>query len=171
MSNLWRSKQEVALIQWGRKFLVVAAATLISLSAQAQPVDNSNGPPITFYANISADEQSAITESPGVGRVEFTLDRPTLRLSWKLTYTTLTSPAMGVHIHGPQTPGGNAGVLVDLGVNGLKSPIEGSAILDGGELEYLLTGRMYVNLHTTKYPDGELRGPIMRLRPDSKPRT
>jgi hypothetical protein len=159
------------LILLGRHFLVGAAIAVISLSAHAQPVDNSKGPPISFYADLSADEQSAITESPGAGRVEFTLDRPTLRLSWKLTYNVLTTPATGVHIHGPQTPGGNAGVLVDLGGNGLKSPIAGSAILDGGQLEYLLTGRMYVNLHTTKYPEGELRGQVMRQRPDTKPRT
>lgn len=124
-----------------------------------------NGPPIKFKAVLSADEQSAPTESPGEGVVDFVLDRPTLKLSWTLVFDNMTSKATGAHIHGPQTPGGNAGVLIDLAPDGLKSPVRESIILNDGQLEYLLTGRMYVNVHSTKYPVGELRGQIMRLRP------
>lgn len=125
-----------------------------------------DGPPIKFKAVLSADEQSAPTESPGSGVVDFVLDRPTLELSWTLVFDNMTSEATGAHIHGPQTPGGNAGVLIDLAPNGLKSPVKDSIILNDGQLEYLLTGRMYVNVHSTKYPVGELRGQIMRLRPE-----
>ena len=56
-------------------------------------------------------------------------------------------------------------MLVDLGGKGLTSPIEGSSILNEGQLEYLLTDRMYVNILTKKYPGGELRGQLARLRP------
>lgn len=125
-----------------------------------------NGPPIKFKAVLSADEQSAPTESPGKGVVDFVLDRPTLELSWTLVFENMTSEATGAHIHGPQTPGGNAGVLMDLAPNGLKSPVKHSIILNDGQLEYLLTGRMYVNVHSSKYPVGELRGQIMKLRPE-----
>lgn len=124
-----------------------------------------SGPPIKFLAALSADEQSAPTESPGTGTVEFVLDRPTQELSWTMVFEDLTSTATGAHIHGPQTPGGNAGVLIDLAPEGLKSPVTGSFVLNDGLLEYLLTGRMYVNIHSTKYPVGELRGQIMRQRP------
>lgn len=123
------------------------------------------GPPIHFYANLSADEQSAVTYSPGTGRADFVLDRETLRFSWVLTYSDLTSPPTGIGVHGPQTPGGNAGLLFDLAPSGFASPVKGSTILSEGELEYLLTGRMYVNLRTVKYDLGELRGQVMRQRP------
>ena len=43
--------------------------------------------------------------------------------------------------------------------------MEGSVTLNEGQLEYLLTGRMYVNLHTVKYPNGEIRGQLSRQRP------
>jgi len=129
------------------------------------PVEDRSGPPIAFWADLSADEESAVTESPGKGHIEFMLDRPTLTLTWKLTFSDLTSASTGAHIHGPQTPGGEAGALIDLAPKGVRSPIEGSKVLNDGELEYLLTGRMYVNIHTTRYPAGEIRGQLQRRRP------
>ncbi len=142
-------------------FMFTAAAQ----SPAPAPVANTDGPPIHFYADLSADEQSAYTESPGVGRVDFVLERATLRLSWTLTYSKLTSAATGVGIHGPQTPGGNAGLLIDMAPKGMSSPLKGAAVITDGQLEYLLTGRTYVNLRTAKYKAGELRGQIMRLPP------
>ncbi len=124
-----------------------------------------DGPPIAFYADLSADEESAETYSPGKGRFDVTLDRKTLRFAWKVTYNDLTSPLTSAAIHGPQTPGCEAGVLIDLAPKGPRAPLEGSVVLNEGQLEYLLTGRMYVNLHTAKYPNGELRGQLSRQRP------
>ena len=144
---------------------------LASFAALAQPADPSSdpsltGPPLRFRADLSPDEESHVTESQALGRADFTLERATLKLSWTITFSNLTSAATAAHAHGPQTPGGNAGVLVGLAPGAVKSPLEGSAILTEGQLDYLLTGRIYVNIHTTKYPDGELRGQIMRVRVD-----
>ncbi len=127
--------------------------------------DDTSGPTVVFFADLSADEESAVTESPGSGRVDFQLDRATLKLSWTLTFKNLTSPPTGVHIHGPQTPGGEAGILIDLAPGGVKSGVVGSSVLNDGLLAYLVQDRMYVNLHTTKYPLGELRSPIKKARP------
>ncbi len=127
--------------------------------------DDTRGPPIHFFANLSADGESAVAKSPGVGRVDFMLDRPSLRLSWTLTYRNLTSPAIGVHIHGPQTPGGEAGIMFDLAPQGMHSPLTGSVVLNDSDLIYLLQDRLYVNLKTAKYKEGELRGEVRRARP------
>jgi hypothetical protein len=127
--------------------------------------DDTSGPPIHFFATLSADEESAVTESPGVGRVDFVLQRDTLEFSWTATYEDLTTPPTGVHVHGPQTPGGEAAILFDLAPSGIKSPVAGSYVLNEGELAYLISDRMYVNLHTEKYPAGELRGQIQKQRP------
>ncbi len=127
--------------------------------------NDTSGPPISFYADMSADEQSAVTESPGLGRADLVLERSTLELSWKITYSDATSPATEVHIHGPQTPGGEAGIIIDLAPEGMTNPVEGAAILTEGTMIYLVQDRLYINLHTTKYPAGELRGHIRKARP------
>ena len=131
----------------------------------AEPTPDAAMGPVKFFANLSADEQSTTTLSPGTGRADFAVDRATQRISWKVTYNKLTSAATGAHIHGPQRPGTNAGVQVDLAPNGMNVPLEGSAILTDAQLEYLLEGRMYVNIHSVRYPAGELRGQIQRLAP------
>lgn len=127
---------------------------------------DTQGPPIHFVASISADEESAVTESPGSGRVEFVLDRATLKFDWKVRFKDLTSTPVGLHVHGPQTPGGEAGILFELAPKDMiKDGLTGSTTLNDGQLIYLINDRMYVNLHTTKYPAGELRGSIRKQRP------
>jgi hypothetical protein len=130
------------------------------------------GPPVRFFADLTPDEQSTTTVSPGSGRAEFSLDRQTLKLSWTIRYSKLTSAAIGAAIHGPQRLGANAVVQIDLGGGSRPPPVlQGAAVLTDAQLEYLLAGRMYVNIRSQRYPAGELRGQIQRVPPEAKPRS
>ena len=119
--------------------------------------------PVRFFADLSAGEQTATVASAGIGRAEFSLDRQNLTFSWRVSVDKLTSRALGVSVNGPQRPGTNAGVQIDLAPRGLASRLQGSAVLTEAQLDYLLAGRMYVNVRTTRYPAGELRGQIQRV--------
>jgi hypothetical protein len=119
---------------------------------------------IIFTAALSPDEQSAPTYSPATGFAEVRLERATLKITWKVTYKDTTSPVIAAGLYGPENAGGNAGQVVDFAPSGLKSPMQGSTILSDGVFQYLITGRVYVNIHTTKYKDGELRGQLRRIR-------
>lgn len=141
----------------------VAALVLAAMPALAAPTEETG--PIHFAAALSPDEQSAPTYSDATGHGDFVLDRATLTLSWTITFKDLSTPITAAHIHGPQRPGTNAGILIDVGDKGLKSPLKDSFVLNEGLLEYLLAGRLYVNIHTTKYKDGELRGQLERQLP------
>ena len=153
-------------------FLVALCLGSAARAGAPPRINNDDGPPIQFYTDLSALEESSVTNSPGTGHIEFTLDRKTLRLSWKLTYSGLTSQPTSVSLHGPQTPGGNAGVVLNLSPKGVTSPMEGEATINDGVLAYLVSDRLYVNLFTTKYTEGELRGQLKRRRPeDVKPRS
>ena len=48
---------------------------------------------------------------------------------------------------------------------GARAVLAGSAVLTEAQLDYLLAGRMYVNVRTRRYPAGELRGQIQRQPP------
>lgn len=137
----------------------VAAAGLVA-AAPAQAADDD----ILFRATLTDNEQSTPTYSPGNGIAEFRLERATLKLSWKVTYQNTTSPVIAAGLYGPENVGANAGLVVDLANGKLKSPITGSTVLSDGVFQYLVTGRIYANLHTTRYKDGELRGQLLRVR-------
>lgn len=124
---------------------------------------------IVYTAVLSDEDQSTPTYSPGKGFAEFRLERATLKLSWKITYQGLTSPPIAAGLYGPENVGANAGQVVDLGTRGLRSPIVGSTIVSDGVLGYLTTGRVYVNIHTRRYRDGELRGQLRRQRTAAAP--
>ena len=144
-----------------RRILGVAAVlALTSFAARAAE----SGPPIHFLANLSADEESYTVNSPGSGRAEFTLERDTLRFTWHVTYKDLTSAPTLAAVHGPQRPGTDAVVLFEMGTKDkAKPPVDGSVVLSDAQVQYLLSGRLYVNIHTVKYPNGELRGQIERI--------
>ena len=42
----------------------------------------------------------------------------------------------------------------------LDSPMKGSATLTDDQSKALTGGKMYINVHTAKYPDGEIRGQL-----------
>ena len=111
---------------------------------------------------LTPDDQSTPTYSPATGYALVWLERETLTLHWKVTYTDLTSPPTIAGLYGPENVGANAGIIVDLAPGGIASPIEGSTVLTDGKSRYLITSRVYANIHTKKYPNGELRGQLRR---------
>ena len=146
--------------------LLALAACAFTLPAGAAESGGPETGTISFCANLSPDEESAPTYSKAVGRADFVLQRSDLKFTWKITYKDLSGPATAASIYGPQRPGSNASKVFDLApATKLKAPIEGSIMLNDGQLEYLLTTRMYVNILTQKYPEGELRASVVRIPP------
>lgn len=80
-------------------------------------------------------------------------------LKWTLTFSHLTGPATAAHIHlGAK---GKAGpVLIPL-CGPCKSPASGSIKVTDAEMTDLINGKTYVNVHTAKNPNGEIRGQVM----------
>jgi hypothetical protein len=128
--------------------------------ASAAPEDDPWGGVRNFDAEISAANQTTFTKSDGRGTARLSFDIETLEMTWEIEYADLTSPPVGIHLHGPAQPGTNAVEIVDLGVNGLRSPIKGTVTIPDAYAQYMLLGWSYVLLKTEKYPDGELRGKV-----------
>jgi len=68
-----------------------------------------------------------------------------------------------MHFHGPAAPNLNAGVQVGVGVVG--TPVVGNAILNAAQVADLLAGLWYLNLHTSMFPGGEIRGQVLVPEP------
>ena len=80
-------------------------------------------------------------------------------LKWKLTYSHLTGPATAAHIHlGKRGVAGN--VLVALCGGNCHSGMTGTAKFSSKIVGQIERGQTYVNVHTAKNPNGEIRGQV-----------
>ena len=79
-------------------------------------------------------------------------------LTWQVTFSNLTGPVTGAHIHV-----GNAGIagpmlipLCERCVSGQHGTIQ----ITANQTKVLLSDATYVNIHTTRNPNGEVRGQV-----------
>ena len=159
--------------------LVAALALVVSAPASAAllsfSLDGKAG-----LGLLPGNENPAVTGGTGgLGPNGIFLDTNTGVLSLDVLwgsangFTNLTGRATAMHIHGPTAspaPGSfteNAGVQINLGV---LAGFDGSATaggfldsvqLSGQQVEDLLQGRLYINVHTEQQPGGEIRGTIV----------
>jgi hypothetical protein len=126
-----------------------ASAVIIPLSASMD----------CFQANAGAGSCGAGGSGTGTGTI--TLDTVSNALSWSITWSGLSGTPTLMHFHGPALPNQNAGVQVDTGVVG--PPVVGNAILTAGQEADLLAGLWYLNLHTTTFGAGEIRGQVLTV--------
>ena len=77
------------------------------------------------------------------------------------SYDGLVGDAFAAHIHGPAGPGSNGPVILPLTPSGATSGvITGGGTLTPMQVQQILEGQTYINLHTATFPGGEIRGQI-----------
>jgi CHRD domain len=84
------------------------------------------------------------------------------KLHWKLTFAKLTGPAMAAHIH--KAARGKAGpvVVVLCPSAPCKSGMTGTATINSALMKAFAKHLLYVNVHTAKNQNGEIRGQLAR---------
>lgn len=176
-----------------RVMLAVAASTLV-LSAAAARAEQFSAKFSGFeeVGGLGAGETGAIL-SDGTGTLDLNLDRSTNTLAFTLTYSGLTSVTQS-HIHFgkrrvaggimvffcsnlaspppgtqpcPANAGTVSGTITAASVIGPTAqnvtPGDFDALTDA-----LTSNTAYGNIHTTKFPAGEIRGQIHRVRDKDK---
>jgi len=145
-----------------RRVLLAAAVSAVFVSAASAAT-------INYTARLSARSEVPKIDSKGSGKLEATFDTTTKEFNYTLTFDGLSGPATAAHIHGPATRAGNAGVVAPLGDANPTSPITGSVTLTDDQVKFLRSDKLYVNVHTSANPGGEIRGQVTGLH--SKKRT
>jgi CHRD domain-containing protein len=115
---------------------------------------------VNMTAELNAASEVPPTDSAGTGTLEATYDTDSKALTWTVTYEGLTGDATAAHFHGPADVGANAPPVVPI-EGSLASPIKGTATLTDEQAGQLQGGMWYFNVHTAKFPDGEIRGQVM----------
>ncbi len=139
-----------------RLFLITVSSLLVISSASAAtvvfqiPLDPGQASP----APAGADNST--------GQATVTLDLDTSTVTVAGSYENMSSNVVAAHIHGLAAVGATAGVIVPLDTTGGTSgTVSGSGALSADDLQGVLDGRTYVNIHTQNNGPGEIRGQIV----------
>lgn len=139
-------------------FAVVVGIMLLPSTASAAIIN--------FAATLSGAQEVPPNASPATGSAMVTLDTDTNLLSWNITFTaeSLLGTTTASHFHGPATPGVNAPVIVPINLTpGFGSPQIGSATISDTHEGFFLDNMTYINIHTTTFPGGEIRGQVLQV--------
>ncbi len=117
----------------------------------------------TLYIATLAPEGSSISAGTGTSTLLLSADALSARVQFN--FSNLTTQRIAGHIHGPADPGTSGPILFDLDT--APTQPDGSRIwvfAPAGPttvaqiVEALRAGRLYINLHSSRYPNGEIRG-------------
>ena len=100
------------------------------------------------------------TDSAATGTAEVTLDTEAKSVTWVYTHTGLSGDMTAAHIHGPATATEAAPPVIDTTTETMK----GTAPITDAQAAELIAGKYYLNVHTEKFPDGEIRGQLVLMQ-------
>jgi hypothetical protein len=149
-------------MRW-RTVLVVFAAvgTLTAMSAVSASGGKTFSTNLTGEAEVTAEGVPNQGDLDGSGQATITINRGQGEICWSIQVEGITLPAIAAHIHvgAPTTTGP---VVVTLSAPGADGTSSGCASV-GRELAKAIAkgpSAYYVNVHTTDYPAGALRGQL-----------
>ena len=143
-----------------RSLVAAAAAVVLVAGCSMMPMQSSK---VAFTTQMRGANEVPAAATNASAQVDAVLDKATNVFQWKLSYQGLSGPATAGHFHGPAMVGANAGVVVPF-AGPMTSPMSGQATLTAAQVADLMAGKWYANIHTAKFPGGEIRGQ-MTVRP------
>ncbi len=121
------------------------------------------GAEVTYWkADLNAAEEVPPNASPGLGGAYFELDDGSNELLFNISYENLMGTTTGAHIHRGGI-GVNGPVVYLLSGGPFDTNFGGTIDFNMADLPDLVDGQLYVNFHTTLYPDGEIRAQIHQI--------
>ena len=149
-------------------FASVGLMAVIIVAASAVACEDTTAPdPPTFVASLNGASEVPAKAVAGTGTATIVKNGTTY--TYTITYTGMTGPLTGAHIHGPAGTTTNANVIVPFSTTGAgaSGTLTGTfastnaPTISNDSLDVLMrTGGAYVNLHTAANIGGEIRGQL-----------
>jgi hypothetical protein len=135
---------------------VVAVSSVLALSVSAGAT--------SFTVNVTLDGAQEGTVTPATGSATLILDDVANTLNVSLTWSGLLFPTSNAHIHCCSQPPVPSPVIIPfvppfpLGVT--SGSFDQLFNLTPTQVTQVKSGGAYINIHTTNFPGGEIRGQI-----------
>jgi hypothetical protein len=139
--------------------LSIAATALIGGPARADTLE-------PYTALINGAQETPPVASPSQGVAFLTFNKNSSDLCYAISYSPLGGTELVAHFHGPAAPGQAAGILHDISPSPspLGSPKNGCVTLSKDETKLLAKGLIYINVHSSIAPAGEIRGQVLPVK-------
>jgi hypothetical protein len=143
-----------------RPVMGCAVAALFITACGGSDYDDSGSvaaPSVVRTANLTGAEEVPAVASAATARGALLVDPTTRVISGGVTFSGITPTA--AHIH-QGAAGQNGGIVVGLTLGTDSATIPANSTLTQAQYNALLAGQLYFNIHSTAFPDGEIRGQI-----------
>ena len=137
---------------------VVSLALATALSAGVVSAQS------TFEALLTGSGETSPTGSPATGFGTVVLNAAQNQITVDESWSGLLAAATASHIHGPGGVGTNNAVI--FAFSGVPAATSGSIpqqvfAITPTQVAYLESGYLYMNIHTSLFPGGEIRGQLV----------
>ncbi len=144
-------------------FLAVCSLTLFACKKDCEDDDDCEKTKNEIHLTGAQEVPPKETNAYGTANVSY--NKCNKILKYTISWTNLTGEPVGSHIHGTAPKGVNAPVKHDftsLIPKTTSGTFTNSVMVDGIAIkeDSLLAGFYYFNIHTPKFPGGEIRGQI-----------
>jgi len=142
-----------------KKLVPLVALGVMALILSAVAAGGTHAKTMKFSAALNAGQERPHSVGTKVGASgHFTATVTGTTIKWTLTFSHLTGAASAAHIHTGKrgVPGPVAVALC----GPCTSPASGTGTVTAAQLAAMKSGGTYVNVHTAKNPNGEIRGQI-----------
>jgi hypothetical protein len=127
---------------------------VVSLSSGAVYRISSKQPTL-YVASLNGAQETPPNNSNGTGTATLLLSPDEKEARVAVSFSGLSSAQTGAHIHGPGAPGVAASILFHLPDGNFNDVV---ISLAASEVQNLKNGLLYINLHSSNFPSGEIRG-------------
>jgi hypothetical protein len=133
---------------------VAICAVVLSISGAAQATI------FDFQASLTGSQEVPPTPSLGTGTATLQFNDATNQLTLSGSYTGLIGTVTASHIHIAPV-GVNGPIIITLtNTGGTSGTLSGAGVLTAPQVTALFSNGLYVNVHTTSFGGGEIRGVI-----------
>lgn len=141
-------------------FALVLALSLMPALGVAKPEVYSGVP-------LLGTEETPPNASASFGALTAIYDDETNHLYYEFEWELKDdAEATAVHFHGPAPRGESAPPVIDIGpISGKSGKSTGVVVLSESEETDLEAGLWYLNIHSTDFPGGEIRGQLIEMSP------
>jgi hypothetical protein len=152
------------------RYGTLAAAALFSLGVVAWPERATADDVFFAVLNSQQEIQDLKPDSNAFGNALMTFTNSTDMLCYAISYSALEGGAeTNAHFHSPASVGENASVA--FAISPAPSPFDSPKTgcvgpLNNRQRADLRRGLFYINIHSTNFPDGEIRGQVLPVAGD-----